>query len=212
MRFATPPREISLFQAKTEVVEDDPRNWPDRIHLAGFTYQALYADGQVTVRDRLDWLARDSSGFTPQPYQQLIAAYRAAGEEQDSKRVALEFHRRRRATLAWPGRIAGRLLDLTVGYGYRSWLAALWLLFFLAIGTAVFTIWPAGPVEKGKGPAFQPFVFTLDVLLPIVDLGQEKAWQARGAGQWLCWTIILVGWGLTTAVVTGLSRVLNRTT
>lgn len=208
--FATPPGTMALNQARIEIVEDDPTTWPHELRLDGFSYKEIYSPVEITARQRIDWLARDRGGYRPGPYQQLIAAYRTAGEEQHAKRIALENERRRRAALAWPGRIAGYFLDATVGYGYRTWLAGLWLLLFLTTGTTVYTIWPAQAVEPGKGPPFQPFVYTLNLLLPIVDLGQKNAWRAAGAGQWLAWTLTLLGWGLTTAVVAGLTRLLNR--
>jgi len=212
LRVSTPPHAIDLSQAHTESIEDDRATWPQKLRLAGCSYQAIYPVDETSVRDRVKWLEREIEGYRPQPYQQLIAAYRRAGEEQHAKRVALENQRRRRATLAWPGRIVGYALDATVGYGYRTWLAGLWLLLFLAAGTAVFTVWPAHAIKPGNIPPFQPFVYTLDLLLPVVNLGQEAAWRAGGVGQWLSWTLILLGWGLTTAVVAGLTRLFNRST
>ena len=104
----------------------------------------------------------------------------------------------------------GLALDFTVGYGYRVWLAAVWLCAFLVAGTIVFTVWPAQPSGTGHIPPFQPFVFSLNLLLPIVNLGQTDNWQAQGALRWFAWALILVGWGLTTAVAAGVTRVLNR--
>ena len=46
--------------------------------------------------------------------------------------------RHRRGTLNLPGRVAGRLLDVTVGYGYRPWLAAVWLVLLQTAGTVAF--------------------------------------------------------------------------
>lgn len=123
----------------------------------------------------------------------------------------MELQRRRRRTLAPPARLGGHLLDLTVGYGYRTWLAGLWLVLFVAVGSVVFTAWPAERIETGKGPPFQAVLYTLDLLLPIVDLGQEKAWRSSGATQWFASALILLGWCLATAVIAGFTRVFTRT-
>jgi hypothetical protein len=32
-------------------------------------------------------------------------------------------------------------------------------------------------MESGKGPVFNPVTYTLDLLLPIIDFGQEKAFS-----------------------------------
>jgi hypothetical protein len=41
----------------------------------------------------------------------------------------------------------------------------------------------------------------------IVDLGQQKAWQAHGAAMYWSWAFVAAGWVLTTAVVTGLTSI-----
>ena len=54
-------------------------------------------------------------------------------------------------------------------------------------------------------PTFNPLAYTLDVLLPIVDLGQKSAWQPQGPTLYWSWALTLAGWVLTTAVVAGLA-------
>jgi hypothetical protein len=119
---------------------------------------------------------------------------------------------RRRRELNPLGKIWNWLLYLTVGYGYRTWLAALWLTALLAIGTAVFT--NAYPTHlrsaSPSGPEFQPVAYTLDVLLPIVDLGQEKAWYPQDSARVWAWVLTGAGWVLTTTVIAGLTNALKR--
>jgi hypothetical protein len=99
-----------------------------------------------------------------------------------ARRVAIEKQRRRRTTLSGPAKAWGLVLDGLVGYGYRTRLAALRLLGFLALGTWIFAaahpqaMTPTKPLDEL--PAFQPAVYALDVLLPIVDLR-----QATGLGR-----------------------------
>jgi hypothetical protein len=50
----------------------------------------------------------------------------------------------------------------------------------------------------------------LDVLLPIVDLGQQKAWQPQGLALYTSWTLIAAGWLLATTVVAGLTGLIKR--
>ncbi|MGH8932336.1 MAG: hypothetical protein ACRDZO_17375 [Egibacteraceae bacterium] len=45
---------------------------------------------------RLDWLARDPDGYSPQKYEQLASAYRRAGNEQEAQVVAIAKQRARR--------------------------------------------------------------------------------------------------------------------
>jgi hypothetical protein len=53
-------------------------------------------------------------------------------------------------------------------------------------------------------------LYTLDLLLPVVNLHQRDAWIAHGATQWLVLAFSLVGWVLTTAIVLSLSGILKR--
>jgi hypothetical protein len=102
------------------------------------------------------------------------------------------------------------LQDTTVGYGYRP-LRAVWLLLgLLTAGTALFAAWPPSAVGDGKPPHFQPTVYTLDLLLPLVDLGQERSYAPMGILQWCAVALIGMGWLLATTVAAGASRVLRR--
>jgi hypothetical protein len=119
----------------------------------------------------LAWLERDPRGYAPQPYEQLAAVYRQAGRDEDARRVAIASQRRRRKDQHLPGRLWGVLLDGLVGYGYRTWLAGLWLLGFLLVGWIIFA--RAYPIHMTPAnqpgeplPHFQPFVHALDTLLP----------------------------------------------
>ena len=111
-----------------------------------------------------------------------------------------------RTRLAPPGRAAGRILDATVGYGYRPWLAAIWLALLLTAGTVTFAINRPHPLPGGPVPPFNPFTFTLDLLIPIGAFGLRDAYAATGAAQWLTYALIAAGWILATAVIAGVTR------
>jgi hypothetical protein len=86
-----------------------------------------------------------------------------------------------------------------------------WLLLcLLATGTALFTAWPPTAVGDGKPPPFQPANYTLDLLLPLVDPGQERPYAPTGTMQWSTVALIGMGWLLATTVAAGASRVLRR--
>ncbi|MFD8395941.1 hypothetical protein ACFV2N_43815 [Streptomyces sp. NPDC059680] len=202
---------VDLTHAGIGTLHDDPATWPTHLDLRGLTYQTLTND-HVPVRARPGWLQRQQQGYALQPYDQLAAAHRQAGQEDAARLVAIHKQRRRRHTLNPAGRLLDWLLYLTVGYGYRTWLAALWLLALLALGTAVFThAYPAHiTATSTPTPAFHPIAYTLDVLVPIIDLGQQKAWLPTGSALYCWWLLSGAGWVLTTAVAAGLGGVLKR--
>jgi hypothetical protein len=197
---------VDLRHGRFEVIRDDPNRWPTQVRLDGATYTSL--EPVRTAGDRLRWLDRDPEGYRPQPYEQLAAVYRQIGHESDARTVLLVKQRRRRRQLSWTGAAWGLLQDGLVGYGYRPGRAALWLLALIALGTAVFSQYPpgGGPV----GMAFNPPVYTLDLLVPIVDFGQERAFGIAGPAQWLAYALTAMGWVLFTAVAAAVTRTFNR--
>jgi hypothetical protein len=222
LTFATRPvGRVRLSSLQAESIFDDPASWPVELDLIGCTYTMLIARKPsgpntplplvpVTVRQRLDWLRRSPEGYVPQPYEQLAEVYRRSGQEVEARRVLLERQRRRRATLRLPGRLFGYLVDALVGYGYRTWLAGFWLLGFWVLGTVSFTLDPSTPRNPAEAPTPNPALQALDLLLPIVNLGHDNAWNPAGATEYVAALLILAGWVLTTAVVAGLTRTLSR--
>jgi hypothetical protein len=207
--FLRPRRQIQgaidVTNAGVTNFGDDVHAWPDTVHLRGFTYQTL--DDAHHARVRLRWLARHPGGYTPQIYDQLTSAYRAAGNEESARTVAIAKQWRKRSVLGTTGKLANWLLYVTIGYGYRTWLAVVWLAGLLACGTWIFDrAYPADMARaEARGQAFHAVAYTLDVLVPIVDLGQQKAWQPQGAAMYWSWTFMGAGWLLTTAVAAGLT-------
>ncbi|WP_326823788.1 pentapeptide repeat-containing protein [Streptosporangium sp. NBC_01756] len=198
---------VNLGYSRIGVLFDGPASYPDEVRLNGLTYEALR--GRWTVAERLSWVCRDSDGYRPQPYEQLAAWFRRIGHEPDARRVLLAKQRRRRGTLRPTGRFWGRLLDLVVGYGYRPWLAGLWVVVLLAAGTAVFAAVPPAQIDPDEVRSFQPFVYTLDLLVPVSVFEQRGAWEPVDWTQWLAWTLVASGWILATALIAGAARVLR---
>ncbi|MFI7413534.1 hypothetical protein ACIBU0_33155 [Streptomyces sp. NPDC049627] len=203
-----PAGVIDLRHSKIGLLEDAPAAWPTGMILDGAAYDSLHP--ALPARERLPWLGRDPAGFVPQPYEQLAATYRRQGQDADARAVLVARHRRMRRTLPPPARLWSLLQDATVGYGYRP-LRAVWLLLcLLTTGTACFAVWPPMAVGDGTPPPFQPAIYTLDLLLPLVDLGQERSYAPSGMMQWSAVALIGTGWLLATTVAAGATRVLRR--
>jgi hypothetical protein len=211
-RPARPPHQIDLRHASVVVLDDDPTTWPARLLLRDFTYENLEYHPSASVSTRLRWLEKDVEGYIPQPYEQLTSAYRRAGQEEAARNVALAKRRRQRQVLNPPAKIWNWLLYLTIGYGYRTWQAGLWLLGLMVAGTAVFAhAYPAHMTATGQHPMqFNAPIYTLDVLLPIISLGQQDSWQPTGIALSVYWTLIILGWALTSALIAGLTGLVKR--
>lgn len=203
-----PAGVVDLRQSRIGLLRDAPASWPIGLVLDGAVYDSVQP--ALPARARLTWLNRDPAGFVPQPYEQLAATYQRQGQDADARAVLVAKHRSMRRTLPPLARLWSLLQDTTVGYGYRP-LRAVWLLLcLLTTGTALFTAWPPTAVGDGKAPHFQPAIYTLDLLLPLVDLGQERSYAPTGIMQWGAVALIGTGWLLATTVAAGASRVLRR--
>ncbi|GGS20283.1 oxidoreductase [Streptomyces aureoverticillatus] len=218
---ARPPSgSVDLRGAQVSYLHDSDGSWPTVVELDGFVYGSIKVDEEGERREavgrrdsvarRVAWIRR-SPGYSPQPYEQLASWYRRAGHDDEARRVLLAKQRHRRRTLPPAARVWGHLLDVTVGYGYRPWLAGVWLLALTLLGTLSFGTHSPTPVKTGEGAPFQPLVYTLDLLIPIGGLGQRTAWYwPNGILQWLAYLLIAFGWVLTTAVIAGLTRTLQK--
>jgi hypothetical protein len=102
--------------------------------------------------------------------------------------------------LRWLPRSGHLLLGLLAGHGYRpgrlvAWMAAVWLLcgglYWVAGGQT--SVAPAS-----VGTAIDPFAYSLDRLLPLVDLGPASAWAAgsgwTNAMRWVGYLETGFGW------------------
>lgn len=199
---------VELQHARLGVLRDDPGDWPSALYLDGLTYEAL--EPRLPAAERLTWLSRDPGGCPPQPYEQLAAFYTRIGRPTEARRVLYARELHERGTMTRVGRVWSLLQDVTVGYGYRPWRAVAWLALLLVVGSVIYGLVPPQPLKAGEAPHFNPLVYTLDLLLPIVDLGQGGAFNPAGAEQWFSYLLVAAGWVLATTIAAGIARVITR--
>ncbi|MDH6109973.1 hypothetical protein P3T36_005143 [Kitasatospora sp. MAP12-15] len=205
-----PSGHVSLSRARIGNLVDTPEAWPPGdIGLTGFTYESLRPAAAFTVRQRIAWLDGARGEFQPEAYEQLAAALRRDGSDEDAREVLYAKQRRRRRSLPLPGRIWGRVQDVTVGYGYRPGRAALWLVAAWALGTLFFLLHRPAPLKADEVPHWNAALFALSKVLPIVDLGQD-GWNPGGVGQLVSAALVLTGWVLATTAAAGATRLLQR--
>jgi hypothetical protein len=199
---------VDLSHAQIGVLRDDPDCWPSQLRMDGLTYQAL--EPRLPARQRLGWLNRDPGGHQTQPYEQLAAHYTAMGQPGQAREVMYARERAQRRAMPPLARAWSLLQDITVGYGYRPRRAVAWLAALLAVGSVTFALAPPPPLIAHQAPHFNPVIYTLDLLLPVVDLGQKHAFNPAGAEQWFSYLLVAAGWVLVSTVAAGAARVLTR--
>ncbi|CNE44532.1 Uncharacterised protein [Mycobacterium tuberculosis] len=197
---------VSLSYSRIDLLMDHPSVWPDELYLNGMTYQTLRG---AEFKDRLSWVSRDKE-FHLQPYEQLAAWYHSIGSDDVARKVQLAKLRARRRRLNPVGKAWNHLLDWTVGFGYRPWLAFAWFAALLALGTTVFSTEHPRPVKPGDElPAFHALIYTLDLLIPLDTFGQQLSYDAVNWSRWVAYALVTTGWVLATALIAGVTRVLR---
>ncbi|QFZ24919.1 hypothetical protein EKG83_46330 [Saccharothrix syringae] len=208
-----PVGRVLLTRCAATAVFDGPGLWAATggVEVEDFTFRSITSAPQVDVRTRLRWLREVQPDFAPGPYEQLAAVYRDGGEEELAQLVQVEKQRRRFAELGVAGRVWGFLQHWTVGYGYRPWLAIAWLTGFWLLGALWFLGHEMPKLNDDESPSWNAWLLAVDLLVPIVDLGQDGKWRFSGASQWISSALIAVGWILASTAAAGAARVLKRT-
>lgn len=209
LRTAQPPEGlVEASHAVVGILDDDLATWPAQLRLDGLRYDRIQTP--LPARQRVPWLLRDEAAYVPQPFEQLAASYRAMGQEDQARTVLLVKEQLRHRTLPWYAQIWGAIQDAAVGYGYRPLRAGLWLLGLLLAGSLVFSVRRPARVPSANAGAFNPVIFTLDHLLPVINFGQGAAFTPTADTQWVGYGLTAAGWILATTIATGVTRSVNR--
>jgi len=203
---------VVLNGAKVVNLMDQATSWPGagQLQMGGFQYEYLVPRGPFPLARRLEWVAAATPEYNPEPYERLATVLRNGGEDEDAREVLLAKQRHRRENLPIAAKLWGYAQDWTVAYGYRPGRAAVWMAVLWAATSIAFAHADHPPLKSGEHPPWNASLFALDLLLPVIDLGQVGYWQLRGGWQWLSAVVILLGWVLATTVAAGATRMLRR--
>ena len=236
---------VNLEGATVGELDDDwSRNrvngyWPigGLLSLDGFIYGRFGGDQQATVEQRLAWIRSQyqqpadsgSAAFGTQPYEQLAAVYRQAGQDDQARKVAIARRAdpRKYGKLNPYRRFGNWFLDWTIKYGYQTWRAAAGLaaVFVVFLVLSIFAqrhhaIVPIGEIDglhsvpsatqcTSNYPCFYPAGYTVDTVIPIINVHQADYWGPDGNAPWgwvwvgLTWVATAAGWALATLLVAG---------
>lgn len=161
---------VNLAGAMVERLRDEPfvpgATYP--IRLDGLRYTDFSRHTDTDLKVRLAWLDRrpPDTPFTAQPYEHLAHVMNTLGHRNDARSVLMEkerqLRRAHRAGLAQKGgsytrrfssAVLDRLLNWTIGYGYRPGRSVVVAL-VLVIGLGVFfeKAWQAGDMTPNAAP------------------------------------------------------------
>jgi hypothetical protein len=187
---------INVTDASTTVLQDDPSNWPARIHIAGFSYERFDAPRGAGARPgvwdwqrRLAWL-RQQSEYDAGPYEQAARVFRQHGYVHGAEQLLI---RQRSDARRAEGRARSRVIsaidwvfDWTVGYGYRPG-RVLWLLVVLLALVGATLVVPG--VQQTMRASDEGVVFTIDG--PVAVDRAAAATDPCGDGRVRCFNPLL---------------------
>jgi hypothetical protein len=176
----------SLVDARVGTLADDATTWGQRHRLDGFRYTRLAEGAPTDAEFRRGWLTRQrpshlDADFRPDPWRQVIKVLRRMGHAGEAGTVALgrETWLRRIGRiggdaprgLRWLPRLGHRVFGWVAGYGHRPWrllaaMVGLWLL--------CAWVYHLG-AEQGAMAPVNPLLFSLERVLPLLDLWQHHA-------------------------------------
>jgi hypothetical protein len=101
-------------------------------------------------------------------------------------------------------------MQVTVGYGHIPERATFWLTALITGGWLFYRFHELAPAVENENLHWDPLLYALDVLVPIVDLGYDKAFQTAGTTKVVMVALMLSGWALVAAFAAAAGRLLVR--
>ncbi|MDD7965499.1 hypothetical protein [Actinomycetospora lemnae] len=132
---------ISLRGAKLETLRlDGSTESTEQWNLDGATYTGIPRPDDV--RWWLTLLGSRTPGYAAQPYQQLAAAYRAAGHDRDVRDILIAQRRDQihRGRLSWSEKAWATFTGWMLGYGWKPWRALYGLIAVFVLSAVLSTV------------------------------------------------------------------------
>lgn len=203
----------------------------------------------IDSKSRLKWIRlQPKNPFSSQSYAQLATVLKSMGSVSDATEVLIAQQRdyREYGKLNEIDKFWNRIFGFSIRYGYRTSRTLIPLLFLWIFGSGIFcygysqelitpsrnnhsvTSFLQKPHPNINYPKFNAIIFSLDTLVPLIDLHQQKYWLPnaninkgnanlkKGAlidGVFLryyFWLHIFLGWGLSSLTVAALTGLIRR--
>lgn len=257
---ATSQFDLILKNASVDNLEDNLEVWPKirNLDLSGFKYKSIAYGAPCKHDERKIWLEKHNEGkhFSPQPYRQLAETLDAMGHEKDAREIRIQMNNKLRKESKPLRKALQWWFGFLIDYGYNpfkvfKFALVIWILggFLYYAGGKQEVIHPPdrSAWEEINGtretyihyPEYKPFIYSLDVFLPIVNLHQQENWRPHSTlpsdtenisrevenmdkrfydpvksfygGFLIYWMYfqILAGWVLTTMLVGGLTGLIR---
>jgi len=192
---------LILSGTRVQSVQDRTDAWPANLNLVGFTYSQLgIFDPLLRIKgDRteigavdnfvarpVDWYdawLRKQDFFSPQPYVQLAAILRQAGQPDKANDVSYLGKLREETNSDGMAKFGLMISRITIGYGYRYARALWWVIGFTGIGAIILTA--SGQARKATNRVSEfgwASVYSLSMLVPALGIKGRWSDEVRLSG------------------------------
>jgi hypothetical protein len=193
-------------------------SWPKhaQVQMEGMNFQSIQVVEEPNSRKALLELAEQWS-YTPDVYIVLEAFFLRQGYRADADKAFIAGKRREREEYLgnrhWFVWLGSWTLDLLVGYGRRTWQAAIPCAVLIALGCILFSrekMEAQKPEEARR--VYNRFWYSLGLFLPIVDLQADTVWKPKADQTFLrnyARVHALLGWILIPIVLAALTGLIK---
>jgi hypothetical protein len=193
---------LDLRLMKVGTLLNHQNSWPAQGHLEldGFVYDQIDNEAHPNAKVQLGWLElQPRDRFRSQPFEQLAAALRKTGVEDEAKKVMIARNTAEAEHIPLRFNRIGdwswfKIVGPVIGYGYRPWNAFTVSLAVITVGWWLFRrgfvrglVTPtkdekytiekdgASPVSDNY-PKFNALVYSLETFVPFLKLGINEHW------------------------------------
>jgi len=161
--------------------------WPHQMTLDGLTFKS----GRVTRPDNDQKEADDTLEFlnkarySESAFQSLVDRFAQRGQIPQADEVYFEMHRAQRREnftrdpRTWLWGVFDCFQEYVLGYGRSLQAPLLWSLGFILFGWFLFRKIDYMNPTDDKAPTYSPVWYSLELFLPVVDLGMAKSWRPK---------------------------------
>ncbi len=186
---------LHVFRWTVTAAQTSGRAWPEKMTFDGMTFEdadvilpagAHQPDGAGRIQGLDDTLlCLQVAQYSQSAYQSLQNELTWRGQVPESDEVFFAMHHANRAeqwaksAKNWPWCVFDSFQEYVLGYGRAALTPFLWSCLFVLLGLFAFQERNKmiKTADDGKPPEFSAAWYSLELFLPVVDLGMARAWR-----------------------------------
>ncbi|MBD7959276.1 hypothetical protein [Comamonas avium] len=224
-----------------KILEDEITSWKCNNIFINFNYCLISENSIIDLKERVKWIKNISHTRKNHDdcYAILLKSYKEMNLQHQFKELSFNISDHKREISTGYNRLILSAYKNLIGYGYKPNLLINYILFFIFFGSLIYYFaaersiitpnqaivytdndikicskenWIYCKELPNEYPSFNPLIYSIDTMLPFVDLGQEKSWSIKTNSnkkdfyesistmeigniiRWFQWIQILFGW------------------